>query len=110
MPSKDLDIVAEVKKCGSRSLKLLLLVLVAKFFFIAVREGTSTSRGIFFRFFGFVRQETSLWYHILHLVLLWSVVYNLVFFIVFGGTLLRPTAGAVVSIRKSTTLQNIPWL
>ena len=31
-------------------------------------------------------------------------------FVVFGGTLLRPTAGAVVLVPKSTTLQNVPWL
>ena len=33
-----------------------------------------------------------------------------VVFVVFWGTLLRPTAGAVVLILKCTTLQNVPWL
>ena len=34
-----------------------------------------------------------------------------VVFVVFGGALvLKPTAGAVVLIRKFTTLQNVPWL
>ena len=32
------------------------------------------------------------------------------FLVVFWGTLLRPTAGAVVLTRKCTTLQNVPWL
>ena len=33
-----------------------------------------------------------------------------VVFVVFWGTLLRPTAGAVVLIPKCTTLPNVPWL
>ena len=46
---------------------------------------------LFFRFFGFVQQEkTSIWYH-----MICGVV-----FVVFWGTLLRLTAGAVVLIRK----------
>ena len=50
-----------------------------------------------FAFSRFVQQETSMWYHMIRNVV----------FAVFGGTLLRPTAGAVVLIRKSTTLQNV---
>ena len=50
-------------------------------------------------FFGLAQQETSIWYHMIR---------NTVF-VVFRGTLL-PTAGAVVLIRKSTTLQDVPWL
>ena len=45
-------------------------------------------------------QETSMWYHMIR-----NVVSG-----VFGGNLLGPTAGAVVLIRKCTTLQNVPWL
>ena len=41
-----------------------------------------------------------MWYH---------KIRNVVFF-VFWGTLLRPTAGAVVLIPKCTTLQSVPWL
>ena len=45
----------------------------------------------FFLFFGFVQHETSsMWYHMIR---------NAVF-VVFWGTLLRPTAGAVVLTRK----------
>ena len=33
-----------------------------------------------------------------------------VVFVVFWGTLLRPTAGAVVLILECTTLLNVPWL
>ena len=47
-----------------------------------------------------MQQETSMWYHMIRDVV----------FVVFGGTLLRPTAGAVVLIQKCTTLQNVPWL
>ena len=47
-----------------------------------------------------MQQETRIWY---------QMICNVVF-VVLGGTVLRPTAGAAVSIRKSTTLQNIPWL
>ena len=40
----------------------------------------------------------------------YHVIRNVVF-VVFGGTLLRPTAGAVVVfIPKCTTLRNVPWL
>ena len=60
----------------------------------------STSRGIFSVFFGFVQQETCIWYHTICTVV----------FVAFGGTLLRPIAGAVVLIPKCTTLQNVPWL
>ena len=48
MPSKDRDIVAEVCECGSRWLKLLVLVLWPSYVFTAIRAGTSTSRDIFF--------------------------------------------------------------
>ena len=41
-----------------------------------------------------------MWYHIIRNVVL----------VVFWGTLLRPTAGAVVLIVKCTTLLNVPWL
>ena len=51
-------------------------------------------------FFGLVQQETSLWYHMIRNVV----------FIVYLGTILRPTAGAIVLLRRSTTLQNVPWL
>ena len=69
--------------------------------FTAVRARTSTSRGIFFFFSGSCSQETSmLWYHMIRNV----------FFVVFWGTLLRLTAGAVVLIPKCTTLQSVPWL
>ena len=42
----------------------------------------------------------------------WSKYHMLcnVGFVVFSGTLPRPTAGAVVLIPKSITLQNVPWL
>ena len=51
---------------------------------------------------GFVQQETSTSYRMMCNVA----------FVVFWGTLLRPTAGAVlvVPIRKSTTVQHVPWL
>ena len=44
--------------------------------------------------------KTSMWYHTIRNVVL----------VVFWGTPLRPTAGAVVLIPKGTTLQNVPWL
>ena len=53
-----------------------------------------------FFFSGWCSQETRMWYHMMRNVV----------FVVFGGTLLRPTAGAVVLILKCTTLQNVPWL
>ena len=78
---------------------MIFHVLYLSNIFTAVRAPTSTSRGIFF-FSGSCSQETSMWYHMIRNVV----------FVVFWGTLLRPTAGAVVLIPKSTTLQNIPWL
>ena len=39
----------------------------------------------------------------------YMIIRNVVF-VVFWGTLLRPTAGAVVLILICTTLQNVPWL
>ena len=60
---RDCDIVTEVSKCGSRVLDLIFPVLYLSNNFTAVLKQvrTSASRGIFFRFFGFV-QETSLPY------------------------------------------------
>ena len=47
-----------------------------------------------------MQKETSLWYHMICNVVL----------VVFWGTLLRPTAGDVVFIRRSTIVQNVLWL
>ena len=60
---------------------------------------------LFFVFFGFVQQDTSIWYHMIY-----SGIKNVV--LSFFGALyvLRLTAGAVVLIRKCTTLQRVPWL
>ena len=85
---------------GSRGLDLIFPALCLRNNLTAVGAGTSTSRGIFSVFFGFVQQETCVWYHTICTVV----------FVVLGGTILRLTAGAEVLIRKSTTLQNIPWL
>ena len=75
--------------------------LYLSFIFTAVRARTGTSRGFFlFLFSGSCSQETSMWYHMIREVV----------FVVFWGTLLRPTAGAVVLIPKCTTLQSVPWL
>ena len=46
------------------------------------------------------KKQACMWYHMTRNVV----------FVVFWGTLLRRTAGAVVLIRKATTLQNVPWL
>ena len=53
-----------------------------------------------FLLFGFVQQHTSIWYHMLCNI----------GFIRFWGALFRPTAGAVVLVRKCTTPQSVPWL
>ena len=53
----------------------------------------------FFFFFGFV-QPTSMRHHMIRNVE----------FVVFGGTLLRPTAVAAVLMLKCSTLQSVPWL
>ena len=100
MPSEDRDIVADVGKRGSRGLSLILHVLNLNLSnnFTAGPVGTSTTRG-HFSFFR-IRAATNISYRVMH---------NVVFF-VFWRTLLRPTAGAVVSIRLPTTLQNVPWL
>ena len=37
-------------------------------------------------------------------------VYVTLFYVVFWGTLIRATAGAVVLASKCTTLQNVPWV
>ena len=88
-------------KCQSgSSLNLIFPALRLSNNLTAVRAGTSTTRGIFSVFFGFVQQETCIWYHTICTVV----------FVVLGGTKLRPTAGAEVLIRKSTTLQNVLWL
>ena len=81
-------------------LDLIFLALRLSINLSAVRAGTSTSRGIFSVFFGFVQQETCIRYRTICTVLL----------VVWGGTNFRPTAGAEVLIRRSTTLQNVPWL
>ena len=69
-------------------------------FLSAVRASTSTTRTIFSSFFRFVQQETCIWYHTIFTVV----------FVVLGSTKLRPTAGAEVLIRQSTTLQMFRWL
>ena len=53
-----------------------------------------------FVFSGSCSQQTSMWCHMIRNVV----------FVVFWGTLLRPTAVAAVLMLKSTTLQNVPWL
>ena len=56
---------------------------------------------VFFCIFGFKHsQQTSTCYHMIR-----NVVY-----VSFWGTLLRPTAGAVLLFQKCTTLQNDLWL
>ena len=53
----------------------------------------------FFFLPGFVQpRNKSMWYHMIRNVI----------FVVFWGTLLRPTAGAVVLLPKCPTLQNVP--
>ena len=98
--TKHRDFVAEVWKCGSRGLDLIFPVQYLSNTFNAVRTGTSTSSGIFLFFFGFVQKETSMWHHMIRNLL----------FVVSWTILLRLTAGALVLLRKSTTLQNVPWL
>ena len=98
--TKHRDFVAEVWKCGSRGLDLIFPVQYLSNTFNAVRTGTSTSSGIYLFFFGFVQKETSMWHHMIRNLL----------FVVFWTILLRLTAGALVLLRKSTTLQNVPWL
>ena len=98
--SKHRDIVAKVRKCGSRGFDLLFPVPYLNCIFTVVRARTSTGRGNFFVFSGSCSQKQGMWYHMIRNV----------GFVVFWGTLLRPTAGAVVLIRKSTTLQNVTWL
>ena len=91
------DIVAQVCKCGSTGLDWFFPVIYLSNILLLYEHGRV--RVVFFFFFGFVQQETSMWYQIIRTVR-----------VVFWGTLLRPTAGAVVLIRKCTTLQNVPWL
>ena len=69
---------------------MIFPVLYLSNIFTAVRARTSTSRGLFFVFSGSCSQQTSTWYHMIRNVLM--------VFVVFWGTLLRPTAGAVVRI------------
>ena len=95
--SKDCDIVAQVSKCGSSGLDLIFPVLYPSNNFTAVRAGASTSRFFSSRF---VQQNANIWY---------QMICNVVF-VVFWGTLLRPTAGALVLIRKCTTLQSVPQM
>ena len=96
------DIVAQVGKCGSTGFNVMksFPVLYPSNIFAAVRPSTSTSRvpGIYFS--GSCSQETSVWYHVIRDVV----------FVISWGTLLRPTAGAVVLMLKSTPLRNVPWL
>ena len=80
---------------------MIFTVLYPSDIFTAVRARTSTSRGFFFCLFrvrAAKKQKKSMWYHMIRNVV----------FVVFWGTLLRPTAGAVVLILKCTTL--LPWL
>ena len=94
--SKDCDIVAQNSKCGSSGMDLIFPVLYPGNNFTAVRTGTSTSRVFVFLF----RVRAARCKHM--------VPYRS--FAVFLGTILRRIAGAVVLIRKCTTLQNVPWL
>ena len=54
-----------------------------------------------FCYFGFVQRDTSIWYH---------MTCKVVALVDCWGTLLRPTAGAVVLIRKCVILQSVPCL
>ena len=72
---------------------------VAKLCFLLLYEQVRVRVVTFFSFVRVraVRNKPTVGYH---------MICNVVF-VVFWGTQLRPTAGAVVSIRKSTTLRNV---
>ena len=75
-------------------------VLYLSNMFTAVRARTSTSRDIFVLFFrvrAAKKQACGT-----------NMIRNVVF-VVFGGILLKPTAGSVVLILKCTPLENVPW-
>ena len=94
------DMVAQVSECRSRGLDLIFPVLYPINFYCCTRTYEYESWYIFL----FFRVRAARNKHVVPYMIR-DVVFD-----VFSGTLLRPTAGAVVLIRKSTTLQNVPWL
>ena len=84
---------------------VLRVYLSNMFLLLYEQVGTSTSRGdFFFVFSGSCSKKQA--YGTNHI----PGICNVVLFCRFWGTLLRPTAGAVVLIRKCTSLKNVPCL